>query len=85
MCGSRGLGKVVVAGKDKSKQVTKRRCGTLHRGCAPTCLPHVISRYLPGRPSSDLPLTMDLPVIDLDLFLTGPRDSEAVIRECKKV
>ncbi|KJA25905.1 hypothetical protein HYPSUDRAFT_37391 [Hypholoma sublateritium FD-334 SS-4] len=27
---------------------------------------------------------MDLPVIDLDLFLTGPRDSEDVIRECKK-
>ncbi|KAF8203809.1 hypothetical protein BJ912DRAFT_1018512 [Pholiota molesta] len=27
---------------------------------------------------------MDLPVIDLDLFLAGPRDSEAVIQECKK-
>ncbi|KAF8973519.1 hypothetical protein BDZ97DRAFT_1900355 [Flammula alnicola] len=27
---------------------------------------------------------MDLPVIDLDLFLAQPRDSEAVIQECKK-
>ncbi|KAJ3564573.1 hypothetical protein NP233_g8210 [Leucocoprinus birnbaumii] len=29
-------------------------------------------------------LSMDLPVIDLDLFLSEPRNSEAVIRECKK-
>ncbi|KAF9486304.1 Clavaminate synthase-like protein [Pholiota conissans] len=27
---------------------------------------------------------MDLPIIDLDLFLAGPRDSEAVVQECKK-
>lgn len=30
----------------------------------------------------DLP--MDLPVIDLDLFLSGARDSQEVINECKK-
>ncbi|RDB28907.1 Gibberellin 20 oxidase 4 [Hypsizygus marmoreus] len=29
-------------------------------------------------------LSMDLPVIDLDLFLTGVRDSQEVINECKK-
>lgn len=28
---------------------------------------------------------MDLPLIDLDVFLSGPRDSIAVIQECKKV
>lgn len=28
---------------------------------------------------------MDLPVIDLDVFLLGPRNSDTVIRECKKV
>jgi hypothetical protein len=27
---------------------------------------------------------MDLPVIDLDLFLNGVRDSPEVVRECKK-
>jgi hypothetical protein len=27
----------------------------------------------------------ELPVIDLDVFLTGPHNSEAVIQECKKV
>ncbi|KAG6910527.1 hypothetical protein DXG01_009946 [Tephrocybe rancida] len=27
---------------------------------------------------------MDLPVIDLDLFLSGPRNSERVVNECKK-
>ncbi len=30
-------------------------------------------------------LSMDLPVVDLDIFLSAPRDSEAVIQECKKV
>jgi hypothetical protein len=30
-------------------------------------------------------LSMDLPVIDLDLFLAGPPNSDAVILECKKV
>lgn len=30
-------------------------------------------------------LSMDLPVIDLDLFLSGARDSPEVIAECKKV
>jgi len=30
-------------------------------------------------------LSMDLPVIDLDLFLAGPPNTEAVISECKKV
>ncbi|CAA7265907.1 unnamed protein product [Cyclocybe aegerita] len=29
-------------------------------------------------------ISKDLPVIDLDLFLAGPYDSEAVLRECKK-
>ncbi|KAF9567020.1 Clavaminate synthase-like protein [Agrocybe pediades] len=29
-------------------------------------------------------LSMDLPVIDLDVFLAGPAGSEAVIAECKK-
>jgi len=30
-------------------------------------------------------ISKDLPVIDLDIFLAGPRDSEAVINECTKV
>jgi len=30
-------------------------------------------------------ISKELPVIDLDVFLAGNRDSEAVIRECKKV
>lgn len=29
-------------------------------------------------------LSMDLPVVDLDVFLSGPRHSDAVIQECKK-
>ncbi|KAG5650453.1 hypothetical protein H0H81_012192 [Sphagnurus paluster] len=29
-------------------------------------------------------LSMDLPVIDLDIFLSGPEDSEQVLNECKK-
>ncbi|PPQ99564.1 hypothetical protein CVT24_005352 [Panaeolus cyanescens] len=29
-------------------------------------------------------ISKDLPVIDLDVFLTGPANSEAVIQECKK-
>jgi hypothetical protein len=28
---------------------------------------------------------MDLPVIDLDVFLSGTRNSDAVIQECQKV
>jgi hypothetical protein len=28
---------------------------------------------------------MDLPVVDLDVFLSRSRDDDAVIRECKKV
>lgn len=30
-------------------------------------------------------ISKDLPVINLDIFLAGPSDSEAVIEECKKV
>lgn len=30
-------------------------------------------------------ISKDLPVIDLDVFLAGPADSEAVIQECRKV
>lgn len=30
-------------------------------------------------------LSMDLPVIDLDLFVAGPPNSDAVVSECKKV
>ena len=30
-------------------------------------------------------ISKDLPVIDLDIFLAGPRDPEAVINECTKV
>lgn len=29
-------------------------------------------------------LAMELPIVDLDAYLAGPRDSEAAIRECKK-
>jgi len=28
---------------------------------------------------------MDLPVVDLDVFLLGPHNSDAVTQECKKV
>ncbi len=31
------------------------------------------------------PASMDLPIIDLDLFLTQPRHTEVVVNECKKV
>jgi len=30
-------------------------------------------------------MSMDLPIIDLDVFIAGPHNSEAVIQECKKV
>jgi len=30
-------------------------------------------------------ISKDLPVINLDVFLAGPADSEAVIAECDKV
>ena len=30
-------------------------------------------------------LSTDLPIVDLDVYRAGPSDSEAAIRECKKV
>ena len=30
-------------------------------------------------------LSTDLPIIDLDVYRAGPPDSEAAIKECKKV
>jgi len=58
------------------------------------CLGHVSApcrfnadHMYPGQPAMSLPHepSMDLPVIDLDLFLSQPRDSPEVIAECKKV
>ena len=30
-------------------------------------------------------LSTDLPIVDLDVYRAGPPDSEAAIKECKKV